>query len=100
MEIDDTRAMAALLATARDILQRRVRPELEGDAELDAAMIANALGLVARTLEAPGTAWSARGVAPAGGSVAERVRMLRPHVAARLAVARPGYSDEVREAPP
>ncbi len=100
MEIDDPEAMAALLATARDILQRRVRPELTGEAKLDAAMIANALGLVARTLETPGTAWSTRAVALTGGSVAERVRMLRPHVVARLAVAQPGYLDDVRDAPP
>jgi len=99
MEIDDRAAMAALLATARDILQRRVRPELAGDAELDAAMIANAMALAARALERPGTAWSGRDVA-SPGSVAERARALRPHVAARLAVTNPNYPSEIANAPP
>jgi hypothetical protein len=99
MEIDDRHAMAALLATARDILQRRVRPELAGDARLDAAMIANAMGLATRALGQPGTAWSTRAVASAGTAV-ERARALRPHVAARLAVTNPGYPDEVDAAPP
>jgi hypothetical protein len=99
MEIDDRAAMAALLATARDILQRRVRPELAGDAKLDAAMIANALGLAGRALERPGTAWSTRTVATAGGA-AERARALRPHVADRLAVTGPDYPAAVEGAPP
>ena len=99
MEIDDPEAMAALLATARDILQRRVRPALDDDAKVDAAMIANAMGLAARAFARPGTAWSARDVATAG-TTAERVRALRPHVEARLAVAQPGYLEEVRDAPP
>ena len=99
MEIDDRAAMAALLATARDILQRRVRPELAGEAKLDAAMIANAVGLAARALERPGTAWSARTVADTGGA-AERARALRPHVAARLAVTSPDYPAQVDGAPP
>ena len=92
--------MAALLATARDILQRRVRPELEGAAKLDAAMIANAMGLATRALHQPGTAWSARAVAAPGGTTADRARALRPHVQARLAVAQPGYLEQVRDAPP
>ncbi|MFP4271385.1 MAG: hypothetical protein ACLFTL_12570, partial [Alphaproteobacteria bacterium] len=70
MEIDDPHAMAALLASARDILERRVRPELAGDARIDAAMIANAIGLVARALEQPGTAWSTRAVASVGTAAA------------------------------
>ncbi|NBB71314.1 MAG: hypothetical protein GVY33_13500 [Alphaproteobacteria bacterium] len=99
MEIDDRAAMAALLATARDVLHRRVRPALDGDAALDAAMIANALALVVRALEQPGTAWSRRGGARTG-SVAERVRALRPQVAARLAVTNPTYPNEIADSPP
>lgn len=99
MEIDDRHAMAALLATARDILERRVRPELTGDAKLDAAMIANAMGLAARALAQPGTAWSTRAVATADAA-ATRARALRPHVAARLAVTNPDYLNQVENAPP
>jgi hypothetical protein len=99
MEIDDRAAMAALLATAAEILERRVRPALAGDAKLDAAMVANAMGLAARALAQPGTAWSAREVA-SGGTAAERARALRPHVRARLAVANPGYLHQIDGAPP
>lgn len=99
MEIDDRRAMAALLATARDVLERRVRPALDGDAELDAAMIARAMALATRVLEQPGTAWSKARVASTG-TAAERVHALRPHVVARLAVTNPTYSDEIEGAPP
>jgi hypothetical protein len=94
MEIDDRRALAALLATARDILRSRVQPELAGERKLDAAMIANAMGLVARALEHSGTAWSQQ-----GGTAAE-VHALRAAVRARLAVANPAYLDQVRDAPP
>ena len=100
MEIDDPDAMAALLATARDILQRRVRPELEGDVKLDAAMIANAMGLAGRALARPGTAWSARALTDESAAIGARVRALRPHVEARLDVAQPGYLEQVRDAPP
>jgi hypothetical protein len=99
MEIDDRAAMAALLATAGHVLRERVRPELDGDAKLDATMIANAVALAARALERPGTAWSRRDVTITGG-VAERARALRPHVAARLAVTDPNYPDEIAGAPP
>jgi len=100
MEIDDPKAMAALLATACDVLNARVRPALAGEARLDAAMIANAMGLAARTLERPGTAWSARPVEATAGRVGDRARALRPHVAARLEASHPGYADEVDDAPP
>lgn len=99
MEIDDRRALAALLATARDILQQRVRAELEGDAERDAAMIASAMALTTRALEQPGTAWS-RCRVTSTGTAAERVRSLRPHVVARLAVTNPTYIAEIEGAPP
>ena len=99
MEIDDRRAMAALLTTARDILQRRVQPELAGEPRLDAAMIANAIGLVVRALASPGTAWSDQRVAPVGEPAA-RVRLLRAQVRARLQVTNPGYIAEVEDAPP
>jgi hypothetical protein len=101
MEINDRAAMAALLATARKILQGRIRAELSGDAKLDAAMIASAMGLAARALEQPGTAWSARPVATAGAAAARaRARALRPHVRARLAVTNPDYVAQVDDAPP
>jgi len=100
MEIDDQRAMAALLATAREHLNARVRPELAGDARVEAAMVANALGLVARGLAQPGTAWTTQPRPPATGGVGERARALRAHVGARLAVTNPAYVAEVADAPP
>ncbi len=94
MEIDDRQALAALLVTARDLLRTRVQPELEVERRLDAAMIANAMGLVARALERPGTAWSQQG---AGSN---DIEALRRAVRARLAVANPGYLEQVEDAPP
>ncbi len=94
MEIDDPTAMAALLKTAQALLRSRVQPQVTGEAKLDAAMIANAMGQVARALEHPGTAWSALSPAP------HDVGGLRPLVARRLAVTNPGYTTDVADAPP
>lgn len=94
METDDPKAMAALLATARDVLRSRVQPHLQGEAKLDAAMIANAMGLVVRALQDPGASWSAQASGDTG------VEALRAHVKRRLAVTNPGYAEQVRDAPP
>lgn len=104
MEIDDPRAIAMLLATARQVVQTQLRPELTGEARVDAAMVANALALAARALLAPGTAWSARTTPSlpdmlAPGTAAAAARALRPHVAARLAVTQPGHAERVAGMP-
>ncbi|MFW5834294.1 MAG: hypothetical protein ACOCYE_09365 [Pseudomonadota bacterium] len=104
MEIDDRRAMAALLTTARAVLKERLQPQLRGEGRFEAAMVANAMALAARALEEPGTAWSKREVGPAAsalasGDAAARARALRLHVAARLRVTQPGYVERVATAP-
>jgi hypothetical protein len=99
MPFDDRAALAALLATAREVLERRLRSGLDGAADDDAAMIARALALAARALAAPDRAWSALDP-PTGGNTRARAAALRRPTAERLAVTNPGYAAEVEGAPP
>ena len=99
MPFDDRAALAALLATAREVLERRVRSGLDGAADDDAAMIARALGLAARALAEPDRAWSTLDP-PSGGNSRARAAALRRPTAQRLAVTNPDYAEEVEGAPP
>lgn len=99
MPFDDRAALAALLATAREVLEERVRPRLDGAADDEAALIARALGLAARALAEPGRAWSAL-EPPTGGNTRARATALRRQTAERLAVTNAGYAAEVEGAPP
>ena len=101
MPFDDRAALAALLATARDVLEERVWPRLDGDgaADDDAALIARALALAARALAEPDRSWSTLDP-PTGGNSRARAAALRRPTAERLAVTNPGYAEEVEGAPP
>lgn len=99
MPFDDRAALAALLATARDVLEERVWPRLDAAADDNAALIARALALAARALAEPDRSWSTLEPPPAGG-IRARATALRRQVAMRLAVTNPNYVENVDGAPP